>query len=214
MAASGWPSAPYAEGQQPGSWRQNPGWPRWRTWPRRITDEPRLVSNVTDSAVCIACAATITDFPTLRKDRMTSPVPAHSRQVLRVPLEIPGVESEQLTVENLGGGHYLVLSIPAAARDLALGDVVCARAVDEVLEFSGVVIPGGNRTLRVLAEAPFIDHLRPRLESLGCRVEHPLPELLAVNLAPDAPGEGITEYLAELAEQGLVQIAPGDLNHQ
>lgn len=131
-------------------------------------------------------------------------------QVLRVPLEIPGVESEQLTVRTLGGGHFLITAIPVMARELALGDVVSAHQVDEVLEFQAVVIRGGNRTVRVLVEAPLLGHLLPQLGELGCRVEHPLPDMLAINIAPDAPGEGIGAYLAELAAQGLVQLAPGD----
>ncbi|MGD7001555.1 DUF4265 domain-containing protein [Corynebacterium halotolerans] len=142
---------------------------------------------------------------------MTPPVPSHPGSVLRVPLEIAGVESEQLAVQHLGGGHYLVLSIPVAATGLALGDVVHAHPVDEVLEFTGVAVRGGNRTLRVLVEEPFTGQLHPRLESLGCRVGNPVPGVLTVNLAPDAPGEGIAEYLSELQDQGLVQLAPGDL---
>ncbi|MGP6174721.1 DUF4265 domain-containing protein [Corynebacterium sp. A21] len=135
---------------------------------------------------------------------------ADEQQVLRVPVDIPGVESEQLTVRRLGGGHFLINCIPVTARDLALGDIVAAHQVDEVLEFQALILRGGNRTVRVLVEAPFREHLLPQLENLGCRVEHPLPDMLAINIAPDAPGEGISAYLAELAEQGLVQIAPGD----
>lgn len=143
---------------------------------------------------------------------MTETVPTPPGRVLRVPLEITGVESEQLAVRELGGGHYLVLSIPVAATGLALGDVVLAHQVDEILEFTGIAVRGGNRTLRVLVAEPLAGQLHPRLESLGCRVENPVPGLLAVNVAPDAPGEGIAEYLFDLQEQGLVQLTPGDLD--
>lgn len=44
---------------------------------------------------------------------------------------------------------------------------------------------------------------------MGCHLEHPLPDMLVLNLAPDAPGEGIRAYLTDLAEQGIVQIVPG-----
>lgn len=145
---------------------------------------------------------------------MSNSAPAANRHVLRVPLDVPGVESEQLAVEPLGGGHFLVLSIPAVASDPALGDVVRARPVDEILEFTGVAVPGGNRTLRVLVDAPLIDQLHPRLEALGCRVDNPVPELLAVNIPPDAPGEGIRAYLQELVDSGQVHLAPGDVGGQ
>lgn len=127
-----------------------------------------------------------------------------------MPLDLPGMESEQLAALPLGGGRFLISSIPLLSRELALGDIVEARRVDEILEFRALLVPGGNRTLRLLVETPFIDQLLARLEQLGCRVEHPLPGVLAVNIAPDTPQEGLSAHLEDLAEQGLLQFAPGD----
>lgn len=133
-------------------------------------------------------------------------------EVLRIPLDIQGVESEEVDVEKLGGGHYLVRSIPAVSRDCALGDVVVAEAVDEVLEFQALAIAGGNSTLRLLVEATALTHVRAQLETLGLQVEHPLSEMLAVNIALDSPAQGLDILLESLVVQGIVQIAPGDVS--
>lgn len=131
-------------------------------------------------------------------------------QVLRIPLDIAGVESEEVSVEKLGGGYYLVCSIPVMTKTCALGDVVLAEAVDEVLEFQAVAIAGGNVTVRLLVEPALLNHVRARLESLGLRVEHPLTEMLVVNIAPDSPALGLGMLLADFTDHGMVQIAPGD----
>lgn len=127
--------------------------------------------------------------------------------MLRIPLEIPGVESEEVGVEALGGDHYLVTTVPAVSTDCALGDVVRAHRVDEILEFRSVALAGGNRTLRLLVEDVALDHVHARLCALGLRVDKPLPQMLAVTLAPDSPAAGVELILEDLREQGVIQIA-------
>ena len=132
------------------------------------------------------------------------------REVLRIPLGIQDVESEEVSVEKLDARHYLVCSIPALCGDLALGDIVIAETVDEILEFQAVAVPGGNSTLRLLVEPVALHHVRAGLESLGLRVERPLSEMLAVNIAPDSPVPGLSVFLDDLLDQGVIHIAPGD----
>lgn len=100
------------------------------------------------------------------------------QEKLRIPLDVPGVESEEVGVELLAEGYYLVATLPAVAQDCALGDVVRAHHVDEVLEFQEVAVAGGNKTLRVLVDAIAADHVRAQLETLGLYVEAPMSEML------------------------------------
>ncbi|AJK69826.1 DUF4265 domain-containing protein [Corynebacterium marinum] len=126
---------------------------------------------------------------------------------LIAPVALPGVDSEELAADPLGGGHFVLCSIPVVAEGLALGDIVSCVTLDGRPNVDRVVVAGGNTTVRVLVDAPFAAALRQRLEDLGCRVEQPLPGLLVLSVGPDAPGEGIRAHLADLADQGVVQIA-------
>lgn len=128
--------------------------------------------------------------------------------IIIAPVALEGVDSEELSADPLGGGNFIVRSIPVVAEGLALGDIVSCVTVNGRPHVDHVVVAGGNTTLRLLVDAPFIAQLRQRLEALGCRLEHPVPGMMVLNLAPDAPGEGIRSYLADLADQGVVQIAP------
>lgn len=126
------------------------------------------------------------------------------QEKLRIPLDVPGVESEEVGVELLAEGYYLVATLPAVAQDCALGDVVRAHHVDEVLEFQEVAVAGGNKTLRVLVDAIAADHVRAQLETLGLYVEAPVSEMLTVNIAPDSPSHGLEILLDDLHAQGVI----------
>lgn len=126
------------------------------------------------------------------------------QEKLRIPLDVPGVESEEVGVELLAEGYYLVATLPAVAQDCALGDVVRAHRVDEVLEFQEVAVAGGNKTLRVLVDAIAADHVRAQLETLGLYVEAPMSEMLTVNIAPDSPSHGLEILLDDLHAQGVI----------
>lgn len=126
------------------------------------------------------------------------------QEKLRIPLDVPGVETEEVGVELLAEGYYLVATLPAVAQDCALGDVVRAHHVDEVLEFQEVAVAGGNKTLRVLVDAIAADHVRAQLETLGLYVEAPMSEMLTVNIAPDSPSHGLEILLDDLHAQGVI----------
>lgn len=129
--------------------------------------------------------------------------------VLIAPVARAGVDSEELAADPLGGGHYVLRSIPVVAEGLALGDIVSCVEVGARLHVDRVIVAGGNTTVRLLADVPSATRIRDHLEGLGCRVEHPVPGLLVASIAPDAPGEGIRAYLGGLADQGVVQLAAG-----
>lgn len=119
-------------------------------------------------------------------------------------VDIPGVDSEELAARDLGGGHFVVESIPFVDTSLALGDIVACVSVAGRNHVDRVVVHGGNSTLRVLPS--FIDVASP-LVQLGCRVEEGPAGLLAVSIPPDGPGEGVQAWLEDLREQNLIELA-------
>lgn len=126
---------------------------------------------------------------------------------LIAPVEAPGVDSEEIAADALGGGHFIIRSVPVVAEGIALGDIVACAIVNGRPHIDRVVVPGGNTTLRVLVDAPFAASVRAHLVALGCPVAESLPGLFAVSVAPDAPGEGIRAWLGGLADQGVAQVA-------
>lgn len=131
-------------------------------------------------------------------------------EVLIAPVTTAGVVSEELAARCLGGGHYVVESVPVVAGDVALGDIVSCVTVNGRRHIDRVVLPGGNTTLRILVEGPHVASITAQLLALDCPVVEALPGMFAVSIAPDAPGEGIREWLFRLAEQGLVQVVGAD----
>ncbi len=128
---------------------------------------------------------------------------------LIAPVAARGVDSEEIAADPLGGGHFIIRSVPVVAEGIALGDIVACVTVDGRPHIDRVTVPGGNTTLRVLVDAPFAASVRTHLVALECPVVESLPGLFAISVAPDAPGEGLREWLAGLAEQGVAQLAGG-----
>lgn len=117
-----------------------------------------------------------------------------------------GEGTEELAAKELGGGRFVIDSIPFLDTSLALGDIVACVLIDGRFHVDAVTLRGGNSTLRILPHG--IDVVSPLL-GLGCRVEEGPAGLIAVSYGPDAPGEGLTEWLESLAADGLVDLAPG-----
>lgn len=121
-------------------------------------------------------------------------------------VDAPGVDSEELRAKELSDSQFVVDSIPFVDNGLALGDIVYCVAVNGQMFVDSVVVRGGNSTLRILPHG--VDVVSPLL-SLGCRVEEGPAGVLAVSYGPDAPGEGLNEWLETLAADGLIDLAPG-----
>lgn len=121
-------------------------------------------------------------------------------------VDAPGVDTEELAARDLGGGLFVVDSIPFLDTSLALGDIVGCVLIDGRWHVDIVSVRGGNSTLRILPHG--IDVVSPLL-GLGCRVEEGPGGVLAVSVGPDAPASGLSEWLESLAEDGLIDLAPG-----
>lgn len=121
-------------------------------------------------------------------------------------VDAPGVDTEELAAKDIGGGLFVIDSIPLLDTELALGDIVQCVLVGERWHVDAVSVRGGNSTLRILPYG--IDVVSPLL-GLGCRVEEGPAGVLAVSVGPDAPALGLTDWLESLAADGLIDLAPG-----
>lgn len=135
---------------------------------------------------------------------------------------VPGVESEQLEAHQIGSNHFVVASVPFVDTTLALGDIVECVLVGGVFHVDRVLVRGGASTVRILPEGAeefetdFTDSSGDIAETLlafGCRVEMGPGGMLAASIGADCPREGITEWLDGLAEDGVIQLAPGYTAH-
>jgi hypothetical protein len=113
----------------------------------------------------------------------------------------PPVAVETVWVQPRGE-YFLVDSIPLFSDSIALNDLV---AVDRDAEghswFREVETHSGHEVVRVLFDEhqlPHRDNVRGHLRDLGCRSEWSDQYwLLAVDIPPDAPEDGIRKFLDE-----------------
>lgn len=129
---------------------------------------------------------------------------------------VPGVESEQLEAHQIGNNHFVVASVPFVDTTLALGDIVECVTVGGQFHVDRVLVRGGASTVRVLPEntdpempGAACDDIAETLLAFGCRVELGPGGMLAASIGADCPREGITDWLDGLAEDGVIQLAPG-----
>jgi hypothetical protein len=135
-------------------------------------------------------------------------------QVLHIRLQQddqwPPFDCEEVLGEPEGERRYRLLTAPAFARRLAVGDVVTAhRDSTGWLWIDGVVQRGDHSTVRVLVRrAEAESGLSAALDAQGCRVSSsPLPDLLVV----DVPGPVDYAAVRALLEEGERQ---GDWEYQ
>lgn len=120
---------------------------------------------------------------------------------------VPGMENELLAGHQLSGNHFVVASVPFLDTSLALGDIVECVTVGGQFHVDRVVVRGGASTVRILpaTEAPL--QLAETLLAFGCRVEMGPGGMLGASLGPDAPKDGIREWLEGLETQGIISLA-------
>lgn len=130
-----------------------------------------------------------------------------------VPVDgIPGVGSETLAASCLGGARFVVRSVPCAATDVALGDIVECVTVDGRPHLDRVLVRGGGSTLRIAVEDddPLVyRRIVEGLTAAGCAVEAVGARMLAVGVPADAPREGLDLLVDQWREGGSVLVAPG-----
>ena len=120
---------------------------------------------------------------------------------------LPGVENEELAAHDLGGGHFVVASVPFLDTSLAVGDIVECVRVGGQLHVNKTVVKGGAETVRILIQDPGPTDIAETLLAFGCRVEVGPGGMLGASISVDAPREGIREWLEGLEEQGIISLA-------
>ncbi|WP_115685781.1 DUF4265 domain-containing protein [Corynebacterium senegalense] len=122
---------------------------------------------------------------------------------------VPGVENEQLAAHQLGENKFVVASVPFVDTTLALGDIVECVRVDRHFHVDRVIVRGGASTVRILPNEEHPHDIAETLLAFGCRVEVGPGGMLAASIGADCPREGIVEWLDGLADDGVIQLAPG-----
>lgn len=120
---------------------------------------------------------------------------------------IPGVENEELAAHDLGGGHFVVASVPFLAPGLNVGDIVECVRVGGQLHINQTVVEGGAETVRILVQEPGPHDIAETLLAFGCRVEMGPGGMLGASISADAPKDGIREWLEGLESQGIISLA-------
>ncbi|MCQ4618865.1 DUF4265 domain-containing protein [Corynebacterium sp. CCUG 65737] len=120
---------------------------------------------------------------------------------------LPGVENEELAAHDLGGGHFVVASVPFLDTSLAVGDIVECVRVGGHLHVNQTVVKGGAETVRILIQEPGPTDIAETLLAFGCRVEVGPGGMLGASISVDAPREGIREWLDGLEAQGIISLA-------
>lgn len=120
---------------------------------------------------------------------------------------LPGVENEELAAHDLGGGHFVVASVPFLDTSLAVGDIVECVKVGGQLHVNQTVVKGGAETVRILIQEPGPTDIAETLLAFGCRVEVGPGGMLGASISVDAPREGIREWLDGLEAQGIISLA-------
>ncbi|MDK8626666.1 DUF4265 domain-containing protein [Corynebacterium appendicis] len=125
--------------------------------------------------------------------------------VTRTPL--PGVENEELAAHDLGGGHFVVASVPFLDTSINVGDIVECVKVGGQFHVNRKVVSGGAETVRILIQSPEPTDIPETLLAFGCRVEVGPGGMLGASISADAPSEGIREWLEGLQAQGIISLA-------
>lgn len=120
---------------------------------------------------------------------------------------LPGVENEELAAHDLGGGHFVVASVPFLDTSINVGDIVECVHVGGRLHINQVVVKGGAETIRILVQRPGPNDIAETLLAFGCRVELGPGGMFGASLGPDAPKDGIREWLEGLETQGIISLA-------
>ncbi|MCQ4621749.1 DUF4265 domain-containing protein [Corynebacterium sp. CCUG 71335] len=120
---------------------------------------------------------------------------------------LPGVENEELAAHDIGGGHFVVASVPFLDTSINVGDIVECVKVGGQLHVNKTVVKGGAETVRILIQEPGPTDIPETLLAFGCRVEIGPGGMLGASISMDAPRDGIRDWLDGLEAQGIISLA-------
>lgn len=123
------------------------------------------------------------------------------------------VGSENLVAGDLGGGNFVIRSVPVIATHLAYGDIVFCTEQEGTLVVRDVVVPGGGVTFRLLvtddrqADRPELrECIAQQLVESGCAVERMGHHVLAVGVGPDVDSGDIGTLCDAWEDAGVVRV--------
>jgi hypothetical protein len=131
----------------------------------------------------------------------------------------PGIEAENLWVDELVDGHFKINSIPFYVYGVSTGDVVAATMVNGRLEFDSVVSRSGHSTYRVLIaneqgpESPAFAFLWQRLAALGCSNEVAKRRWVAIDIPATTNADSVYGILEVGAHEGVWTFDEGHCGH-
>lgn len=124
-----------------------------------------------------------------------------------------GVSSESLVTWDIGGGQYVIRSIPVVATHLTHGDIVACSGCDGRLFADDLVLHGVGRTIRMLVDenhpgaGPGLrDRLAVQLTRSGCVVEKLGNHILAIGVGPDVDSGDIGTFCESWEDTGAVRV--------
>ena len=119
----------------------------------------------------------------------------------------PPAGVETLWAVPQGNGRFRVDNTPFFVREISDGDIVSATQIDGEWWFDAVVEPSGHSTLRIiLFELEQVEPVTGQLMELGCSYEGShIPNLVAIDVPPDASIVLIFQYLEELRQQSILE---------
>jgi hypothetical protein len=128
----------------------------------------------------------------------------NAKVLFRVPEEDGSAQVETLWATDLGDDQYRLDNSPFFAYSVSWQDVVYAPfdAAQNFPTFQRVVSKSGNRTLRVLLDAPASESgpghpVLEALTSLGCSFEGANREYISVNVPANADLQRVRRYLID-----------------
>ncbi|HIW90207.1 MAG TPA: DUF4265 domain-containing protein [Candidatus Corynebacterium avicola] len=145
--------------------------------------------------------------------RTASTVRTVTARVDPAPGRPAGVPSESLVTWDIGGGHYVIRSVPVVATHLTHGDIVACSESDGRLFVDELVLHGGGHTIRMLvdenhpgARPGLRDRLAVQLIRSGCVVEKLGHHILAIGVGPDVDSGDIGTLCDSWEDTGVVKV--------
>jgi len=127
----------------------------------------------------------------------------------------PPVDWETLWAAPKGDDLYVLDNTPFYAQGISSGDTVSATSINDRLEFSALIAPGGHSTIRVVVfEETLVSTLRTALVELGCSTElSNIPTFFSTDVPPTVDYSKVMKLLVFHATSGQIDYEESSFQH-